>query len=71
MRILPTRAHDINRRPIKIQRPKKILYKRSFLYKAGVAWNVLPTYAHKKVKQDKFKELILDLQGMGRLQWND
>lgn len=66
-RNLSTRLHDVNRRLIKLPRPRKELYKRSFYYKAGSIWNSLPTYVHKCQGQDKLKACILDLMKKGQL----
>lgn len=65
-RELTTRSHDKTRRPLKLLRHQKKLYRRSFVYKGGIIWNALPTYIHNCKQPDKLKTSLLDFINNGK-----
>lgn len=54
-RKLPTRANNIQRRNLKVEKINKATYHKSFLYKASNYWNALPTETHCISDRDKLK----------------
>lgn len=66
-RCLSTRSHAEGRRNIKIMKPNKNVFQKSFIYKAAENWNSLSREAHllkaDESNRDKLKMLILQTMG--------
>lgn len=60
-RRLPTRAHAPNRHMLTVQRPRVTLYQRSFIQKACIAWNKLPTDLHTEKDPEVYKKRVKEL----------
>lgn len=60
-RQLSTRSHAIGRRPLRVEKPQKTIYQKSFIYQASVLWNNLDTELHKEEKNNIFTNIVRDM----------